>query len=618
MTGIKKFPIRIAGLTLLLAAAIFLSTCEKMPDYCSDHNPLNPATQFCFDGRAHPRCAGDVYNPLNQMCCDSTKTLLTICNNDSLTPRTVPLGMSCDLHTLTTTAVPANGGTIELNPNLPSYSPGTLVGVTATAAIGYIFQRWEGADTSTNPTVAITMDDDKSLLAIFIPISDTTYSLTIIVNPDTGGTITRNPDDSSYAAGTEVTVTAVAAQGYRFYGWSGALESQNTVGLVTMDNHRTLLATFQRITHMLTIHPNPVTGGTVTPLSGQNHRTDTQIPITASPADGYRFVNWTVMGDSGTLTNADSARTTVTLRTDATVTANFQRISIPQYRLIVNQTSGGGTVIPLSGDVHDSGRVINISATANSDYRFVNWTVTNGTAVFADTNNATTTVILSSNATIYANFQQMSGTFVDSRDDETYRWVRIGSQVWMAENLNYNGQRHGSRVGVCYDNSLNSCAVYGRLYDWAMVMGLPVECNFRRCGNEYDIQEICPAGWRVPTNSEWGDLVSFVGGDSIAGTMLKSTSGWTDRNDGSSGNGTDDFGFSALPGGYLPNGGRDGNTFESLLYYGFWWTSTTGGATTDNEEPVRYRFMSWKDDSGGGNQFGNKVDMKSLRCIMRP
>jgi len=145
----------------------------------------------------------------------------------------------------------------------------------------------------------------------------------------------------------------------------------------------------------------------------------------------------------------------------------------------------------------------------------------------------------------------ISGTFTDPRDGKTYRTVKIGTQTWMAENLNFETER--SR---CYYTDSN-CTRYGRFYDW------------------YDALEVCPAGWRTPSDKDWDSLALAAGGRRTerghwesAGKKLKSKNGWN-RNDedNTGGDGTDEFGFSALPcsGVYLNDGtGNDSH----------WWSAT--------------------------------------------
>jgi len=127
----------------------------------------------------------------------------------------------------------------------------------------------------------------------------------------------------------------------------------------------------------------------------------------------------------------------------------------------------------------------------------------------------------------------------DPRDGKAYKIVKIGTQVWFAENLNWEG------AGCWYNNSLIFGNVFGRLYKWDEAL------------------KVAPPGWHLPTDDEWQKLVDFAGGNSVAGAKLRAKDGW-------SGNGTDDFGFSALPGGYRHRGGGFGHIGD----YGFWWSAT--------------------------------------------
>jgi len=133
-------------------------------------------------------------------------------------------------------------------------------------------------------------------------------------------------------------------------------------------------------------------------------------------------------------------------------------------------------------------------------------------------------------------------SFTDSRDGKIYRAVEIGTQTWMAENLNYE-----VKGSICYDDDPAYCAKYGRLYDWATAMKLPVKCNLGYCtkqvGNPH--RGICPEGWHLPSREEWQTLIDFTGRNL---EKLKAKIGWNNYK-GKSGNGTDNYGFAALPGG---------------------------------------------------------------------
>ena len=149
------------------------------------------------------------------------------------------------------------------------------------------------------------------------------------------------------------------------------------------------------------------------------------------------------------------------------------------------------------------------------------------------------------------------GTMTDSRDGKKYKTVKIGSQIWMAENLNFaDSVASPSLKGKswCYDNKVENCAVTGRLYTWAAAIDSmklatdadnPQDCGYgKTCDLPASVQGICPKGWHLPNKLEWNTLISAVGGKKTAGSALKSQTGWF-----GGGNGTDSLGFSALPAG---------------------------------------------------------------------
>jgi len=141
-------------------------------------------------------------------------------------------------------------------------------------------------------------------------------------------------------------------------------------------------------------------------------------------------------------------------------------------------------------------------------------------------------------------FSGSSGTFTDTRDGQTYKWVRIGTQIWMAENLNYQTSN-----SCCYDDYLINCDRYGRLYNWDAAM------------------VACPKAWRLPSIDDWKILISELGGKSIAGGKMKEQgfTNWNEPNIGAD----NSSGFRALPGGY-----KDGiGNFLQLRNYGNWASS---------------------------------------------
>ena len=158
--------------------------------------------------------------------------------------------------------------------------------------------------------------------------------------------------------------------------------------------------------------------------------------------------------------------------------------------------------------------------------------------------------------------------FCDTRDNKLYRYVSIGSKTWMAENLNYEYKVDGSTYGNwCYNNSADSCAKYGRLYTWGAAMDSAVTgCGYyKTCSaSSGRVKGVCPTGWHLPSAVEWSVLIAAVGGVDSSWAKLKSTSGW------SSNDGTDAYGFSALP-----SGDRHGNGhFDNAGDYAYLWSSS--------------------------------------------
>ena len=197
---------------------------------------------------------------------------------------------------------------------------------------------------------------------------------------------------------------------------------------------------------------------------------------------------------------------------------------------------------------------------------------------------SSSSVVLSSSSSFSVISGLTGNLLTDSRDGQTYKTVTIGSQTWMAENLNYH---IGKSYSYCYDNDVNNCAKYGLLYSWTAA------------------KKACPRGWHLPTKAEFDTLLAAVGDDSTAGKMLKSTSGWNEKRDGSSGNGTDDYSFSALPA---------GNRNSNEHFYGegngaYFWSST--------EENGGYAYvMDLNYIYDGANLGGSNVSNGfSVRCV---
>ena len=200
------------------------------------------------------------------------------------------------------------------------------------------------------------------------------------------------------------------------------------------------------------------------------------------------------------------------------------------------------------------------------------------------------------------------GTLADPRDGKKYKTVKIGDNTWMAENLNYKATAGES---WCNGDAESNCAEYGRLYDWLAA------------------RTACPKGWRLPSRADWDKLGKAAGGFAAGlnkrgematdvndltgnfgwfgvGTKLRAKSGW--KSSDKSVVNTDDYGFSALPG---------GNRFYSkgsFRYYnegdvGTWWATDNDGAG------AYFQFMDADKDRMRGDKPGNLSSGFSVRCV---
>jgi len=195
-------------------------------------------------------------------------------------------------------------------------------------------------------------------------------------------------------------------------------------------------------------------------------------------------------------------------------------------------------------------------------------------------------------------------TLSDERDGQKYLTVKIGGQTWTAQNLNYKTTSESWMIrSWCYNNDTSYCEKYGRLYTWEAAI------------------TACPNGMHLPTAQEWDDLVKTAGGKRQiedgdieyghaywlgAGNKLKAKRGWDDDDR----NGTDDYGFSALPGGYreyliLHDIKHD---FGDAGGFGHWWTDTE-----TNSDFAYHRYMGYGD--GHANRTSYKGKGYSVRCV---
>ena len=202
---------------------------------------------------------------------------------------------------------------------------------------------------------------------------------------------------------------------------------------------------------------------------------------------------------------------------------------------VTTSTDGHGTITasPMSGV---SGTIVTLSNTPDTDYAFSSYDITGATLTGSNFK------FTDSDVTVKAWFRDPNTAVIGGR---TYRTVTINGVTWLAENLDYGSS------GVYYNNDESTYGwnglKYGKLYTWDEAVAAANEIS----------------GWHLATAAEWDALADAVGGKSVAGTKLKSSTGW------SSGNGTDDFGFAAFPAGSYFN-----SSFTNLGRVALFWTDT--------------------------------------------
>jgi uncharacterized protein (TIGR02145 family) len=213
----------------------------------------------------------------------------------------------------------------------------------------------------------------------------------------------------------------------------------------------------------------------------------------------------------------------------------------------------------------------------------------------------------SDNANVRAVRTFSNDSIITDADGNVYSSVTIGTQEWMSENLRTtkysdgttipnvtNGsQWFGLETGAWshYDNDNQYDSIYGKLYNWYAV----------------ETGKLCPTGWHVPTDAEWTVLTNYLaanGHSGTEGTALKATSGWNDKDNGTSGNGTDDYGWNGLPGGE-----NLGSSFNYIEDTGSWWSSSESSAS--------YVFSrKLHNDGDGVHRAGHYMpDGYSVRCL---
>jgi len=391
------------------------------------------------------------------------------------------------------------------------------------------------------------------------------YTITFDAN---GGTV--DPASEETDAGILEELPWPERDDYAFIGWF----TEKTGGDMVTTSYEfstasTIYARWVEVTSKMYKVTFNTHGGIVTPAFGITGEDGKLLMGLPTPKwEGHAFQGW--------FTEDAVVTANTVFKANAAIHAQW---AIIHYTITLDAT--GGTVTPATVKTGSHYELIDdLPVPTRDGYTFTGWYTekTGGTHVLIP-------LTLIENITVYAHWAEKPLPFVDSRDGKTYKDVALGEQVWMAENLNYETSN-----SVCYGNSADNCAKYGRLYNWD------------------DAMAACPAGWHLPSRDEWATLIDFVDDPGSEGKRLRSATGWHFSTGADAPGGTDDFGFTALPGG----SGRSDGSFRYLGLGGYWWNATETDA-------ARAGFVSTVAVANDYTMFNvnsnDKTHLYSVRCV---
>lgn len=196
-----------------------------------------------------------------------------------------------------------------------------------------------------------------------------------------------------------------------------------------------------------------------------------------------------------------------------------------------------------------------------------------------------------------------SGTFIDDRDGLVYKWVRIGNQIWMAQNMAYIPH-------ISPERKQGGIWVYG--YEGDNVAEAKTTVEYKTYGCLYNWEtaiKVVPDGWHIPTDAEWTTLADYLGGSDVAGGKMKEagTIHWNKPNIGA----TDESGFSGLPGGLRGCSGG----FVGIGKFGIWWSSIWFYFDYDTLDKSNWDRRLVYDTATINRDNGSQMNIYSVRCV---
>ena len=392
-------------------------------------------------------------------------------------------------YTINTSANPEEGGTVTGG---GTYNQGASCTVTATANEGYTFTNWiEGSTVvSTNASYTFNVTGNRTLVANFTVQAPTTYTVSVSANPEEGGTVTGG---GTYEQDASCTVTATANEGYTFTNWTedGNVVSTDDSYTFNVTNDRILVANFTVQTYTVTVAASPSAGGEVT--GGGTYDYGESCLVSATPAEGYSFVNWTENGTH--VSSNDSFGFTVT--SDRNLVANFQ---LQTYTISVSASPYGSGVVT-GGGTYNYGASCTLTASPNSGYTFQGWTK-NGTQVSTD---PTYTFTVIESASYVANFQEFTCEAPSNVTAHAISYTDIYINWDEVPSANaYDIYRNGTRIATDYP-------YVGSYYDTELPYGEYCYTIVAKCGlGDSDPSEEACDVLNIPCNAPANFTAEYV------------------------------------------------------------------------------------------------------------
>ncbi len=538
------------------------------------------------------------------------------------------------------------------------YHSGVAVSITATAYEGWEFVNWTGGiehiDDPNSASATLTMPaENVGITANFQEIETGLTLLTITVscnlnqNPIEDARVDINFDEPGFYffsgqtdENGQVILTEVPPGWHELYvtkaGYSSYWDD-----FIMGDENKNIDVLLVPLYYELSLSPNPIQGGSVE--GSGSYLMGEVVNISASEAENWEFTSWS--GDIQYLDgDINSSTNSVTMpNLDISITARFVSTILPTVEInMINNSQPGLTIteaaVLIDSGTDDSVRGFVWSTEENPDLDHnEGFSDDHGTGLgdflieLSDLTPNTMYYIraYATNSAGTAYSDQHSFIFWDYHntvsdiDDNVYQTIIIGNKEWMAENLRVTKSAAGTNIiRYCYANNPINCELYGGLYTWSTAMnGQSSSSN-----NPSGVQGICPIGWHLPSDEEWSELLNYLNLHGYpnsnatygAGNALKScrqdgsplggdcdTSEHPHWSSHSTHYGFDEFGFSALPGGYQNSGGSSLNLGNG----GYWWSATEWGSIAawsrnvlnSNGDMTRSSF--------------NRLNRSSIRCL---